>query len=249
MDEGVLKDIGLSDGEVKVYLALLKLGSSKSGPLIKVASVSSSKVYKILDRLEKKGLVGFIIKGKVKHFIAMKPNRILDYLEEKEARLKEKQGAIEQMLPELEKHYMAGKEKSNASLHVGFKAVTNLFRNILEELSPGERYYVIGGGYGDTPNLRQFFYGHHQRRRKKGVKVMMLGNYDVKDKLEETTKLTSEIRYLPHYLVTNMEIVFYKCKVFIALWTKEPVGFVIENEEAVKSFRKYFDMFWKTAKK
>ena len=43
MDEGVLKDIGLSDGEVKVYLALMKLGSSKSGPLIKVASVSDRK--------------------------------------------------------------------------------------------------------------------------------------------------------------------------------------------------------------
>jgi sugar-specific transcriptional regulator TrmB len=50
MDPKMLEEIGLTEGESKVYLALLKLGATKTGPLIKEADVSSSKVYKILER-------------------------------------------------------------------------------------------------------------------------------------------------------------------------------------------------------
>ena len=51
MDMKILQDIGLSEGETKVYLALLRLGATKTGALAANAGVSSSKVYKILDRL------------------------------------------------------------------------------------------------------------------------------------------------------------------------------------------------------
>jgi hypothetical protein len=49
--------------------------------------------------------------------------------------------------------------------------------------------------------------------------------------------------------MSEMQILFYKNKTFIVLWVKEPVGFLIESEEIAKSFKKYFDAFWKIAKK
>lgn len=248
MDVKLLEEIGLTAGEVKVYLALLKLGASKTGPLVSLAGVSSSKVYKILDRLEKKGLVGHVLKESVKHFVAMEPRRILDYIDEKESQLNYKKQLVEQMLPELARQREAG-QKTEAAVYDGFKAVTNFFRNILDELKPGETYYVIGAGYGENvPGLRPFFFAHHNRRRKRGIKLKMLANSNVKDNIEETTKFAAEIRYLPAYLITNMEIVFYRSKAFIAFWTRDPKGFLIESEEAVKSFRAYFNTFWKIAK-
>ena len=54
MDKINLEEIGLTEGENKVYLALLKLGSSTIGRIIKEAQVSNSKIYDILDRLNKK---------------------------------------------------------------------------------------------------------------------------------------------------------------------------------------------------
>ncbi len=249
MDYKLLQGIGLTEGESKVYLALLKLGETKTGQLSKEAEVSSSKVYKILDRLIVKGLVGFIIKGRVKYFRAMELNRIFDYLDEEEERLLDKRKLVEQILPELESQQKSGKNTS-ATIYQGFKAVTNLFRAMIDELHSGECYYVIGAGYGeDIEKSRRFFYKHHQRRALKKVKVKMLANYNEKGKLVETTSKNSEIRFLPPYLLTNMEIVFYKNEVFIVLWTKEAVGFLIESEEAVKSFQSYFDTLWKIAKK
>ncbi len=247
MDPKLLEEAGLTEGESKVYLALLKLGTIKTGPLAKEAEVSSSKVYKILDRLMKKGLVGHVIRGKIKYFTAMSPKRVLEYMEEKEKQLEKKKQTIKELIPQLEQEQLT--KETQAVIFDGFKACTNFFRSIIDDLRKDETYYVIGAGYGDVPGLREFFHQHHMRRAKKGIKLKMLANFDTKQNIEPPTKKKAEIRYLPQYLITNMEIVFYKNKVFIVLWTKQPTGFLIKNEEAIKSFQSYFNAFWKIAKK
>jgi len=249
MYEELLQNIGLTEGEIKVYFALVKLGLIKTGTLSKEAEVSSSKVYKILDRLEKKGLAGHVVIGKVKHFKAMPLQRILAYLEDKEKDLEKRKEEFKKIIPKIEESLEKPSEKSEAVLYEGFKACTNFFKNIIDELKKGEIYYVIGAGYGTTPGLREFFYNHHTRRAKKGIKLKMLANRDTKNNLESTTKKKAEIKYLPSYLITNMEIVFYKSKVFIVLWTRKPVGFLLESNEAVESFKGYFNAFWKLGKK
>ncbi|MFH1788788.1 MAG: helix-turn-helix domain-containing protein [Candidatus Altiarchaeota archaeon] len=250
MDANALRGIGLTEGETRVYLALLKLGQTKTGPLAKEADVSSSKVYKILDRLEKKGLVGHTIKGKTKFYTAMEPKRILDYIEERRNKLSEQKNLVEKMLPELERRRARSREQTEATLYTGFKAVTNFVKSILDELDEGEVYYVIGGGYGNNiPHLRKFFSNHHRIRAERGIRLKMLANYDVRDNLEETTRLNSEVRFLPQYLLTNTEIFFYRDKTFIAVWTKQPTGVLIESKEATEAFKSYFNAFWKTAEK
>ena len=57
MDTKILEKIGLTNGESKVYLALLEIGLSSTGQIIEKSQITSSKVYIILQKLEKKGLV------------------------------------------------------------------------------------------------------------------------------------------------------------------------------------------------
>ena len=249
MDKVSLQEIGLTPGEVKVYLALLKLGSTKTGPLAIEASVSSSKVYKILARLETKGLASHTLQGKITYFRALEPKRLLDYIDEEEKRLAEKRTAVKNLLPALEK-YALGKTKTQVTLYTGFKAISNFFRNILDDLSPGEEYYVLGAKYGlETPEVFRFFQKYHQLRAEKKIKLHMLANNEVRNTLVPSTHRNADIRFLPEYLMSEMQIIFYKNKVFIIIWGSGPVGFLMESEEAAKSFKKYFDAFWKIAKK
>ncbi len=251
MDETLFQDIGLTKGETKIYLTLLELGISTTGPLVKKSGVSASKAYLILNNLAKKGLVGHVMKGGVRYFRAAEPNRIIDYLEEKEKEAAEKKKNVLAIIPELLSRQQRGPESRSAEIYEGKKGVMNLFWNILDDLKKGQEYYVIGAGYGfeEASGLRNFFLKYHETRAKKGVKVLMLANHSVMDELVPTTRKCGEVRFLPEDLITNVQITFYKRKTFIVLWNKDPIAFLIHNSEIVKGFHGYFDSLWKKARK
>lgn len=247
MDRKILREIGLSEGEIKVYLALLKLGESKKTELAKEAGVSSSKIYEICNKLQKKGIVGTILKNNKTHFQAMEPKRLLDFFNEKTLKIENQRKELEKTIPLLENHSKILKNK--AVLFEGPKSIKNFYKNILEELNEGEEYYVIGINYGENlPGVREFFENYHKQRVKKKIKVKMLVNNNAKDSLVKTIHKRSEIKYLPQYLMSNMIILFYKNKSFIFFLGKDSIGLLLENEEVAKGFKSYFDAFWKIAK-
>jgi sugar-specific transcriptional regulator TrmB len=79
----ILKNVGLTEGEIQVYLALIQLGQSSTGKITHKAKIASSKVYEVLERLSEKGLVSYVIKNGVKNFDATPPERLIDFLEER----------------------------------------------------------------------------------------------------------------------------------------------------------------------
>lgn len=247
MDKQILREIGLSEGEIKIYLALLKLGEAKKTELAKESGVSSSKVYEICGKLQKKGIVGTIVKDKKIHFQSMEPKRLLDFFNEKTAKIESQKKELEKAIPLFEN--FSKKQENKAILYEGLTAVKNFYRNILEELKQGEEYYVIGVNYGENLlGIKEFFENFHRQRAKKGIKVKMLVNHDAKDLLVKTIHSKSEVRFLPQYLMNNMIILFYKNKSFIFFLAKDTIGLLIENKEVTKGFKSYFDAFWKVAK-
>ncbi len=95
METGVLERIGLTKGEIKVYFALLELGPTTTGPLVDASEVSSSKIYLVLDRLLKKGLVSYSMQARKKYFEPADPRRIIDYLEERQKEITDQKKQIQ----------------------------------------------------------------------------------------------------------------------------------------------------------
>ena len=56
MDTQILQEIGLTKNETKVYLALIELGSTPAGRLIKKVGMHRGIVYDLIDLLTDKGL-------------------------------------------------------------------------------------------------------------------------------------------------------------------------------------------------
>ena len=97
----ILQDAGFTKGEVKVYLSLLRIGESKVGHIIKNSDISRSKVYDILDRLIRKGVVSKIEKNNVLFYQALSPHTIMNIIKEKERQLKEEETKLQKVIPRL----------------------------------------------------------------------------------------------------------------------------------------------------
>src|SRR3989344_6876057 len=99
--ETILEEIGLTKNEIKIYLALLKFGSTSTGAIIKETKIHTSKVYDGLERLANKGLVSHVIIANTKHFKAVNPDRLLDFLHDKKNKITEQEKQIKNILPAL----------------------------------------------------------------------------------------------------------------------------------------------------
>ena len=117
----VLQEIGLTESEAKVYLALLDLGNSTRGDIVNKSQIAGSKVYEILERLQAKGLVSIYVKKNIKHFKPTSPKNILSYLEERKQKLKELEDEATAILPALFAKFNASKEEQEVELLTGFK--------------------------------------------------------------------------------------------------------------------------------
>ena len=94
-----LNKIGLTEGEIKVYRALLKLGESTKTHLAKESNVSPSNIYDITNRLIEKGMISKVEKNGILHFSPANPRHILDHLEEKKNEIDREKDYVNSILP------------------------------------------------------------------------------------------------------------------------------------------------------
>ncbi len=251
MDLTALKETGFTEGEIKAYLALLELGSSTIGPILEKSGITKSIIYRILEKLIKKGLVSYIIKEKTRHYQAAQPNKILDYVDTREKELQENRSKIQKMIPQLIlKQKMA--KKSEATIYEGFKGLMTAYENRYSKLKKGDEVVL----YGLPPEQPGFHHAYwkknHMRLSKEGIKCRMLYHPDVTDenlKNRNSYKLC-EARRMPFNTESPSWVMIYKDVTLIAIPQGEmPFAFEITSKQVADSFRNYFNWFWKQSKK
>ncbi|MBI4143657.1 hypothetical protein HY486_00220 [Candidatus Woesearchaeota archaeon] len=244
-----LKRIGLTDGEIKVYLALLELGASSTGKIIKISGISGSKVYEILDRLANKGLVNFTTKNGVKYFEDASPERILEYLEERERNIRLDKINIQKILPELILKQKAA-PKTEVKVYTGWEGMKTVNEDIIASLKKGEEWLSMGLT-AQPESWEIYFTKKQQERANKGISHKHLLNEKYKA-LHKQRRLIAhtEFRFLPKALEMPISTEIYKNKLAIFILLKEaPTTIVIESNVVAESFKKYFYLLWATAKK
>ena len=245
MDKINLEEIGLTEGESKVYLSLLKLGTSTIGKIIKESQVSNSKIYDILDRLNKKGLVGISIINNVKHFEAKSPSAINDLISDKEKNIKK----IKEEIPRLQKMYEYAEPIQEAEILQGIRGIKTFTELILNRLKKGDIFYILGAPSEANELMGAYFQDWHTRRVKKGVKCKILYNKDAKKWAEKRSQTSlTEIKFLPESVKTPALIDIGKDYVATILFGERPLCIVIKNKKIYESYLSYFELLWKSSK-
>ena len=250
MDTTLLKKIGLTDGEIKTYLALLRIGKSSTGPIAKESQVSRSKLYSILDKLEKKGLVSHIEERKVMYFIASEPNKIKDYIKEKEEQIRALEKEFNNFLPQLDMYNKENKKTQKVSFYQGLKGLTTAHEHLYLKLKKDDEYYYLGIPAVQPGTHHLYWQRDHERRIMAGIKCKLLFNRDTPKKIlnNRNSYKGVDARYMPSGIKTPSYFLIYADTVMIAIASEDPIAIEIINQKVAGSFMAYFEEFWKLSK-
>jgi len=244
-----LKLLGLNDIDIKVYLTLLGLGESLASEIAKKCEIPRASIYDILERLEKEGLVSYIIKDYKKYFSSADPKTIIKNLEYKRQRLKE-------ILPKLEEiKKRKTPETIKTEIFIGKKGIQTVMDIMLEEK---RELFVMGASRLSSVILPYYLENWHRERIKRKIRVKIIYNDTEKIRESLDKKETREslgvgkgwnYRFLHvHYLSPIMTIVFGN-KTALINWTEIPSLILIDSEKMSKSYKNYFEVLWRISKR
>ena len=250
METKILEEIGLTSGEIKTYIALLKLGSSSTGPLAKESQVSRSKLYFILDKLEKKGLVSHNEKNGISYFQAAEPSKIKDYISEKEKSLSSLKRDFEKFLPQLEILQENTGKVQKVRVYQGIKGLITAHEHTYLKLNEGDEYYYLGIPENQPEEHHLYWQKDHLKRIEKGIKCKLLFNKSTpKEILRNRNKYKlCDARYMPTNIRTPAYFLIYTDTTMIAISSENPLVLEIISQEVADSFMSYFNEFWKRSK-
>lgn len=248
MNEQLLEEIGLTKGEIKVYLTLLKLGETTTGKIIEEAQISSGKIYEILEKLIKKGLASYTIKEKTKYFSAASPNRILDYLHEKEKSIKEKEQELLKELPALLSIEKAGKKEYETNLFKGFKGIQTAIFEALEDLTEKDEVLAMGIISHKKEQYNLLWQRWHKERINKKIICKAIFSEKNTNYYKSFMKMKfTEVKVLKG--ITPSAIDIMGKRVLIFTYGEEASCLSIKNPEIAQSFKTFFETMWKIAEK
>jgi len=242
MEYAELKQLGLSENEIKVYVALLELGNSKVDAISKRVPLPRTTIYGILKSLLEKGLVSFVIKAGIKHYEATEPKRL--FITEQE-----KLQALQKIIPNLEQIRQTVVKKPTIEMYEGGEGIKSVYEDILRAK---QTVFSFGNTRLLFELLEYYIPNYIKKRIKEKIKF-----YAITEKSETSMELRKrdkkelrETRFSSQIETMASATYIYGNKVAIlTLLKKEPVGVIIENEEISSSQKIIFDLLWKMAKK
>jgi HTH-type transcriptional regulator, sugar sensing transcriptional regulator len=241
-------EVGLTEGEIRVYLALLEIGTSTAGKIIEKSKISPSKIYDVLNRLIDKGIVSYIIEGKTRHFKAAQPRNILNYIERREHELDRNKTDFKKILPLLEQKQKLEVKNFNAEIFEGINGLITVFDMSANELKKGDIAYAFGYPAYASELFDTYWREYYKKCDRKGIIRKVIYDYDAWFLKKRTGRKMSYYRHMPKGIVTPSWVLIFNDKVATSIVTPEQkVCFLVQNKDVAKSYLEYFNLLWKNA--
>lgn len=243
MPLNALQQFGLTEEEAQMYEMLLRLGDVPLADAIRASGAHPQTVYRLVSRLEAKGLV-ITTTQKHRKYVRAEDPKILEQME------RQKLEELRTALPALLALQKAPKE-ALVRVARGNEAVQSLRLRGIEELRSGETYSIIGGS-GDRfyEVMGQRYEEVEKRRIRKKIRRKLL-TFESQRKLlrtHERFRAYSTFRFLPQHFPVPASTNIFHDTVAIIIWAKTPIVITIESPEVAASYRHYFTVLWRMAK-
>ncbi|MEI7792792.1 MAG: helix-turn-helix domain-containing protein [Candidatus Berkelbacteria bacterium] len=239
MKEDLIK-LGFSNNEAEIYLAMIELGETGAGEIIKKTSLHRNIVYETLDKLVTKKLASKVTRKKVAQFVVTDPDRILEDQ-------KSKLNIASKIVPSL---VAKAKIKQEIVIYEGLEGFQTFSMALIEKMKENSTLYVLGAT-GDLwyELMADKAKKYEKIRSKKNIKFKMVEYGESRIDQERAAKdKTYIIRILPNNIASPANVLIWDdC---IALQTlAEPYSVIeIKNALQAKAYMNYFNLLWDQGK-
>jgi len=246
MNTSILREIGLTENEIKIYLTLLKTGSNSAYEITKKTGIYRAHVYDKLEQLMDKGLVTQVFKGAKKHFQASDPVHLKQYIEDKKQELKQKESAIQDLIPQLQQLVLLPREDTKVEVFKGKEGLKYFLKDIIKT-----KKEVLITGIDDEKyqeSLPIFMKQYFRDLRKYNIveKVITLKKPGI-FLFGKKTASTTTYRYLEAKQFNPTNTFIYGGKVVIVSWGTPVTAIMIENKDIAQTHKEHFKHLWTIA--
>ena len=243
----LLAEIGLSEAEIDVYLALQK-GAHSAAEVIKVTGRKKPTVYYALSMLRQRGLLQKAEGTNAARIEVAPPETLVVLAEDRAHRAGVLVENVRDLLPNL--HQEAGSESPRVGLFEGVDAVRmqimySLYTKSREIYSivPKENFFWDIG--------EKFVEEYVRERVRRSIKTKNIwGNKPSQEVLDTFYKNLSEVRILPPDMrdaFTTTIFIFDTTTLYISS-KKNGYCIVVNSKEHATMMRALFDMVWRVSK-
>lgn len=238
----ILGKYGLSDKEVRVYLALLELGPSPVRKVASKAGVNRGTTYDILKSLREQGLAAYYHKDKHQYFVAEDPKKLFDAWQAKIDAFAGLKNDLKELVPQLRALANVVHERPVVTYYDGLAGVRVILQDVLDQVSLAvvKEYYVYS-----SASVRKYLYAAYpdfteQRIAQKiKVKVIAIGSGGETAELSERKWLTKD-ESSPTYTL----IYAGRLAMISTVEAGLPVGLIIQNQGIFETQKMIFEKLW-----
>lgn len=242
-----LKILGLSDKEIEVYIAGLKLGPTTINKLSQSAQIKRSTVYVVLERLKQRGLVNQGLKRARKIFEMADPDKFLKLIEEEKEKIKEKEESAQKAVMSLKALASKAELATDVKMFEGYDASMRVLVDLGKTKNP--IYCVYSGYYLDQNNREKFkktVAEFNRARMESGGK-----NYVITDPESLTSKFyptvdsdVREYRFFKKEEKLPAMVDISEDKVIFSTVRDKFSSVVIQNKTIAETLKFMFDVMW-----
>lgn len=238
----ILKQIGLTDKEVKIYLTLLELGPGSVRSLAEKSGINRGTTYDILKNLKESGLVSYYHKATKQYFIAEDPKKLHSAVDQKLQNLKEVKDKVSQIIPNLKSLYDKAGGKPVVKYYEGHQGIKTILSDVLETMDHlSEKEYLVFSSSTIKNNLYKAFPNFTKQRINKRIKVKVIavGHGGTSAEYAEIKSLSKKEGSPTYIIIYNHKVAMISLSV-----NNEPRGIIVEDQALAATQKQLFNFIW-----
>ncbi len=241
-----LLELGLTDKEACVYLAMLELGPAAVQDIAKKADVNRTTVYMLLEDLMQRGLATVSVRDKRTLYTAESPARLSHMLDTAHLDIQSKKQKLQDAMPYFLALFNAIEDKPQVRFFEGEDGISSAREAMMTE--PDAEFLSFTAI--DEGTLRMADIETSQRHRfSRRVSGRLIVSFKPGCELPPSELKNWQVRELPYALAPfTGEINILGNKVAAYVVKTKPIGFVVESKELSDLFRTLYEGAWLSAK-